>query len=100
MAEAKRTIVDKEVKRVEKVPGITLTLTIAEAETLIAVGAKIGGDREHSPRKHYEAVTKALLGAGVRDYTVSGKHPFKHFESNTRGLYFNVDPRSGSTFNF
>ncbi|MEU9404757.1 hypothetical protein AB0E08_03440 [Streptomyces sp. NPDC048281] len=77
MAEAKRATVDQEVKRVEKVQGITLTLTMEEAETLIAVGAKIGGDKVATPRAHIESVIAALRKAGVRDFTANN-HPFQN----------------------
>ncbi|MGI5196952.1 hypothetical protein ACQEVY_25535 [Streptomyces sp. CA-288835] len=86
MAEAAKTTVSKTIERVEKVPAITLTVSIEEAETLMAVGAKIGGDPEHSPRKHYAAVTEALRDAGVRDYMVGGEHPFKYLGSGA--LFF------------
>ncbi|MER6086554.1 hypothetical protein [Streptomyces bluensis] len=71
---------------------INLTLSIEEAETLMAVGAKIGGDPQHSPRKHYAAVVHALTKAGVRTYMQGNDHPFKYMEPNHRGLYFQNSP--------
>ncbi|MGW1673272.1 hypothetical protein [Streptomyces sp. NPDC002324] len=102
MAEAKRTIIEQEVTETKKVPAVTLTLTVEEAETLMAVGAKVGGDRYTSPRKHYEAVTKALRNAGVRDFTASGPHPYKHLEPYSPGVNFSEKPtrNSSSAFRF
>jgi hypothetical protein len=82
MAEAKknrRTVVQE---------NVNLTLSLEEAETLMAVGARIGGDSESSPRKHYVAVTEALRKAGVRDFTTLGDHPFKYLDRTGPGLYF------------
>lgn len=90
MAEAKRTTITQEVTETKKVPAVTLTLTIEEAETLMAVGAKIAGDYRVSPRKHYAAVTAALSAAGVRDFTASGPHPYKHISGT---VTFTVEPQ-------
>ncbi|MFF5371357.1 hypothetical protein [Streptomyces sp. NPDC013187] len=90
MAEAKRTIIEQEVTETKKVPAVTLTLTIEEAETLMAVGSRIAGDRYKSPRRHYESVVTALSKAGVRDFTAGGAHPYKHLTGN--GLSFSVEP--------
>ncbi|MGW0575795.1 hypothetical protein ACWD25_07450 [Streptomyces sp. NPDC002920] len=83
MAEAKRTTVEQEVKRVEKVPGITLTLTHEEAETLLAVGAKIGGDNVGTPREHFESIISALKKAGARDFTANN-HPFQNIHPGSQ----------------
>jgi hypothetical protein len=96
MAEAKRTIIEQEVTQTKRVPAVTLTLTIEEAETLVAVGARIAGDRYKSPRRHYESVVSALSKAGVRGFETSGEHPYKHLSGP--GLTFSVEPvkRPGS----
>jgi hypothetical protein len=54
---------------------VNLTLSTDEAETLMAILAKVGGHRERSPRKHVEAVTVALSKAGLRPYH-SASHPY------------------------
>ena len=77
MAEAQRTTVEQESKRVEKVPGLTLTLSHEEAETLLAVGAKIGGDKVGTPRMHIDSIISALRNAGARDYTANN-HPYQN----------------------
>lgn len=94
MADAKRTITEQQVTETKKVPAVTLTLTIEEAETLMAVGSRIGGDRYKSPRRHFEAVVQALAKSGVRDFTASGPHPYKHL--NGSGLAFSVEPKRQS----
>ncbi|MEU6704742.1 hypothetical protein [Streptomyces wuyuanensis] len=81
MAEAQkttRTVVEKT---------FTLTLSVDEAETLMAVGAKIAGDQVDSPRKHFEAIVRALGKAGARDFTASKyeEHPHRLL---TGGLTF------------
>ncbi|MGN7135821.1 hypothetical protein [Streptomyces pseudogriseolus] len=99
MAESKRTIIEQEVTETKRVPAVTLTLTIDEAETLMAVGAKIGGHREKSPRKHFDAIVSALGRAGVRDFTASGSHPYKHLSRSAPGLVFNNEPtHNGDAF--
>jgi hypothetical protein len=60
MAKAKVVEKTKKPKRV-----VRLTLTVAEAQTLVDVTTRIGGHNEDSPRVHTEAVLKALRGAGV-----------------------------------
>ncbi|MEV6419040.1 hypothetical protein [Streptomyces sp. NPDC051662] len=89
MAEAKRTIIEQEVTRVTKVPGITLTLTMEEAETLIAIAAKVGGSRERTVRKHVDSVTNALLMMGARDWTTED-HPFQNI---TPGSYISFQEK-------
>ncbi|MFD7605172.1 hypothetical protein ACFWAN_32655 [Streptomyces mirabilis] len=89
MAEAKRTTVEHETKRVEKVPGIILTLTHDEAETLLAVGAKIGGDKVGTPREHFESIISALRNSGARDFTANN-HPFQNIQP---GSYLNFRTR-------
>jgi hypothetical protein len=56
------------VKRTVTEKGIALILTDAEAETLLAIVTKVSGDLNDSPRKHTEAVYRALREAGVRDF--------------------------------
>lgn len=64
MAEAKSTTVDKEVKKVEKVKAIVLTLSIEEAAALKAVVGMISGSQS-SPRKYTSDIYYALSAAGV-----------------------------------
>lgn len=64
MAEARKHV---ERKYVEETT-ITLTLDAVEAETVLAVLAKVGGDPELSTRQHSNAVLEALEGAGLRYY--------------------------------
>ncbi|MFF9525393.1 hypothetical protein ACF1DV_25940 [Streptomyces achromogenes] len=70
MAVAEKTTVE----RVVTEDGFTLKLTVDEAETLVAVLARVGGSPHESPRGNAEAVMKALSGAGVRNYWVED-HP-------------------------
>ncbi|WP_030386511.1 hypothetical protein [Streptomyces sp. NRRL S-241] len=88
MAEAKRTIIDQEVKKIEKVPAISLTLTLEEAETVMAVLVKVAGSTTNSPRKHTNAVLTSLEKAHVRDWESPG-HPFSLLARNGAGLVFN-----------
>ncbi|MEU5577799.1 hypothetical protein ABZ791_10645 [Streptomyces huasconensis] len=90
MAEAKRTIIEQEVTETKRIPAVSLTLTVEEAETLMAIGCRIAGDRYKSPRRHYESVVRALAKAGVRDFTAAGDHPYKHLTGS--GLSFTVAP--------
>ncbi|MER5883107.1 hypothetical protein ABT160_04705 [Streptomyces sp. NPDC001941] len=92
MAKARRTVTDQVVTETKRVPAVTLTLTIEEAETLIAVGSLVAGDAETSPRRHYEAITEALLKAGVRDFTASGSHPFDYLKRSHPGVAFRSYP--------
>lgn len=92
MAEATKQI------RTVKKETVTLVLSIEEAETLMAVGAKIGGSKENSPRGHYDAVVKALSAAGVRDFTAFGEHPYKHLNRTAPGLIFNDEPTRNESF--
>ncbi|MEU5957579.1 hypothetical protein [Streptomyces sp. NPDC047525] len=80
MAEAKRTTLDKVVTETKKVPAITLTLTVEEAEVLAVVGAFVGGDPDLSARKHYQSVSKALRTAGVRTYGSDPGHPMNQLD--------------------
>ncbi|MFD8886442.1 hypothetical protein ACFV0H_28595 [Streptomyces erythrochromogenes] len=88
MAEAKRTTIDQEVKKVEKVPAISLTITIEEAEALTAVLVKVAGSMTNSPRKHTQAVLTSLEKAHVRDWEAQG-HPFSLLERRNGGVTFN-----------
>jgi hypothetical protein len=45
--------------------GVTLTLTQAEAETLLMVHARIGGDPMVTRRLHTDGIGQALRNAGV-----------------------------------
>lgn len=87
MAEAKRTIIDLEVKKIEKVPAISLTITIEEAEALTAVLVKVAGSMTNSPRKHTSAVLESLEKAHVRDWEAEG-HPFSLLATRGGGLEF------------
>lgn len=70
MAVAEKTTVE----RVVTEAGFTLKLTVEEAETLVAVLARVGGSSAESPRGHAGDIIEALQAAGVRDYWVDG-HP-------------------------
>lgn len=86
MANAKqetRTITEKTVN---------LTLSIEEAETLVAVGSRVGGHQTRSPRQHMDAIVGALKQAGVRSHTAFGAHPAKHLDDSAEGLYFAEKP--------
>lgn len=50
---------------------IELTLSMAEAETLLAIGQKIGGNATRTRRGHMDAINSALFGAGVGIPTAS-----------------------------
>lgn len=65
MAEAKRTIIEQEFTEKKRVPAVTLTLTIEEAEALHAVVGSISGDAKSSPRKHTDGLYYALKRAGI-----------------------------------
>ena len=55
-------------RKVSEETTVTLTLSVDEAVTLHTVLANIGGDREAGPRKHTDAVYKALNSAGINYY--------------------------------
>src|SRR5689334_7241520 len=70
MAKATRnTKIEKRTKTIEveeRVPnGVNLTLTQEEAETLRYVTRRISGDPMFGPRKHTDAIGKALTAAGI-----------------------------------
>lgn len=91
MAEAKRTIVDQVVTETKKVPAVSLTLTVEEAEVLAVVGQFIGGDPDLSARKHYKSVSAALrtAGVGIRTYSSDAKHPANQIDrSRGNRIYF------------
>lgn len=46
--------------------GVELTLSEEEAQTLLIVTARIGGDLKTSPRKHLLAISRALKAAGYK----------------------------------
>ncbi|KUF18838.1 hypothetical protein [Streptomyces silvensis] len=56
------------VERVVTEEGFVLHLSTAEAETLVAVLAHVGGDPEESPRGDAERVLNALRDSGVRNF--------------------------------
>ncbi|MFJ3634648.1 hypothetical protein [Streptomyces sp. NPDC090112] len=87
MAEAKRTTIEQEVKKIEKVSAISVTMTIEEAEALMAVLVKVAGSTTNSPRKHTSAVLQSLEKAGVRDWEAPG-HPFSLLADRNGGFAF------------
>ncbi|MEU1037663.1 hypothetical protein [Streptomyces sp. NPDC005907] len=64
MAVAEKTTVERTVTE----EGFTLKLTVDEAETLVAVLARVGGSPDQSPRGNAESVLDALIAAGARTY--------------------------------
>ncbi|MEU6389983.1 hypothetical protein [Streptomyces sp. NPDC046939] len=97
MAEAKSTTVEQKVTETKKVPGITLTLSLEEAEVLAVVGQYIGGDIKDSPRGQYREVVKALRAAGVRSYGYGNSHPSNLVTSGS-SLYFKNYPKNSTEF--
>lgn len=90
MAKAEKSRV--EVVTVED--GVTLHLSMAEAKTLAAVGTKIGGDPDDTPRRHMDAINKALQEAlaSTRLYDWGWFDDFR--EAGTGGITFGkVGPR-------
>lgn len=81
-------------KTTVEITGVTLHLSKEEAEAVSAVLAKIGGHPEDSPRKHTEAVAKALTAQGL-SYHMS---PFKDHLTGT--LVFYERPRSEGYMTF
>lgn len=67
MATAEKTTIE----RVVEDEGFQLSLSVAEAETLIAVITVVGGSRD-TPREHTDSVYEALKSAGVRDWCKPG----------------------------
>lgn len=70
MAKATRnTKIEKKTKTVEveeRVPnGVNLTLTQEEAEVLRYITRHISGDPFYGPRRHTDAIGRALVAAGV-----------------------------------
>ncbi|MET9126930.1 hypothetical protein [Streptomyces sp. NPDC004528] len=64
------------VERVVTEKGFTLKLTVDEAETLVAVLARVGGSPSDSPRGLSEGVMDSLVSAGVRShFPTSAGHP-------------------------
>jgi len=59
-----------------RVESVTLTLSIQEAEFLAAVFQHIGGSDRESPRKHANAITKALRASGVPAFAGQLSDPF------------------------
>ncbi|MFJ8930617.1 hypothetical protein ACIRLA_28940 [Streptomyces sp. NPDC102364] len=97
MAEAKNTTVEQQVTETKKVPGITLTLTVQEAEVLAAVGQYIGGDMYDSPREHYRSISKALRVAGIRTYGERSSHPSNLVTAGS-SVYFKNYPKKSLEF--
>ncbi|MBT2609869.1 hypothetical protein J7I97_16675 [Streptomyces sp. ISL-87] len=87
MAEAKRTTIDREVKKTEKVAAISVTMTLEEAESLMAVLVRVAGSMTNSPRMHTNAVLQSLEKAQVRDWETAG-HPFALLDERASGLVF------------
>jgi len=81
--------VEKTVTVVEKEELISLTMTKAEAETLLAVTAFVGGDTTRSPRKHTDDLSHALAGAlglgGFAAYVKTNAYKLAH---RTGGIRF------------
>lgn len=62
MAEA---TINERITRVVKPQGVTLELTMDEAQTLRDVLAKVGGSPRVSRRRHIAALSKAMEDAGI-----------------------------------
>lgn len=62
IVEIEKTVIE------ERVDGVTLELSTAEAEVLMAITAKIGGDPHKSDRGHVDNIGNALREAGVKDW--------------------------------
>jgi hypothetical protein len=69
MAKAEKTTITKTVTKVTEQPGITLTLSMPEARTIIAIAAKIGGHPDSSPRGWLNNIATVLQEAGVERFT-------------------------------
>jgi hypothetical protein len=50
------------------VESVAMTLSMHEAEALATILRHVSGDRKLSPRKHTEAIARALRAAGVEAY--------------------------------
>jgi hypothetical protein len=68
MAKAEKTTIIKRVIKTTEKPGITLTLSMPEASTLIAMAAKVGGNPDNSPRGWLNNIFAALQSAGAEGY--------------------------------
>ncbi|MFD8018939.1 hypothetical protein ACFV6G_00720 [Streptomyces lavendulae] len=97
MAEAKRTIITREVKKTETVPALSMTISIEEAESLMAVLVKVAGSLTNSPRKHTNAILRSLENAQVRDWESPG-HPFSLLADPNSGLAFKDYKQPNATF--
>jgi len=53
------------IKKEEKQTGVSLELSMAEAETLRVILQHVGGDPKNSPRKYADRLRRALSAAGV-----------------------------------
>ncbi|WJV49931.1 hypothetical protein [Streptomyces flavofungini] len=56
MADAKRTTIMK----LEEADGVEMAITMEEVAVLRAILSRVGGSVERSPRKHVDAIRKAL----------------------------------------
>lgn len=64
MAEASKKM--ENITKIETVQtGVTLTLTMEEAQTLQDVVGRVGGHPQYSRRTHTDAIADALISAGV-----------------------------------
>jgi hypothetical protein len=73
MAEAKRTTTTQEVVVKKTCEAVQLTLSVDEAQTLIDVLAKVGGDPARSRRFHSSTIYDALRRFGM-EYTWAYDH--------------------------
>lgn len=64
---------------------INLTLTEGEADCLLAVLCKVGGDRKDSPRKYVDRISEALKQAVGHDFRHTDAYPLL---GSIRGLVF------------
>lgn len=84
MAQAAKTTIPVVVT--SEAPGVTLTLTLSEAETLAKIMTFVGGDPVMSRRKDTDSIHKALRTVGLdglqldlgRGEYLSGTLTFKH----------------------
>ena len=87
MATAAKTYETRMVEQL--VPAITLTLTVAEAETLKSLTDAVGGCPTDSPRAHAEAVRRALSEAGIQGWPAA--LPAKLMEGSIRFADYPAD---------
>jgi hypothetical protein len=88
MAKAEKTTLE----RIVKEEGVTLHLTMDEVRTLVAVATMVSGDAVTSPRKHTDAIGRAIedaMGKSRYDWGWIGLE---------RGLLNRSGPNSGIRF--